>query len=152
MPVHTGVRAETDALALLESEDLALRELFAELWQRRDTGVEGGSAIGDVAEEIVRHVGVREAALSAALADVPEVAWDHPRLRGLASRIEHGMETSRPLVDRVETLSRGLPPRRRQTEQEDLQTALEGLVQVVGTEIEWDLSEAIPELRGSFGP
>lgn len=141
----TPVRDDADALELLESEDLELRELFTELRQRRGSSVEDRAEYGGIAKEIVRHVAVREAAL----VDVAEVAADDPGLSELASRIEHGRTTSRPHIDRVEKMSRGVQGMNLRVGQ-DFDAEMEELVQLVGTEIEWDLSEAIPELRASL--
>lgn len=141
----TSVRDDANALELLESEDLELRELFSELRQRRGSSVEDRADYGAVAKEIVRHVAIREAALI----DVADVASDVPRLRELASRIEHGRTKSRPHIDRVEKMSRGVQGINLRTGQ-DFDAEMEELIQLVGTEIEWDLGEAIPELRASL--
>jgi hypothetical protein len=143
--MQLGVRNDANALELLESEDLQLRELFTELRQRRGASVEDRAEYGDIAKEIVRHVAVREAALI----DVAEVASDDPRLSGLASRIEHGRSTCRPHIDRVEKMSRGVQGINLRTGQ-DFDAEMEELIQLVGTEIEWDVGEAIPELRAAF--
>jgi hypothetical protein len=142
---QTRVRDDANALELLESEDLELRELFTELRQRRGSSVEDRAEYGDIAKEIVRHVAIREAALI----DVAEVASDDPRMSEFASRIEQGRTMSRPHIDRVERMSRGVQGINLRTGQ-DFDAELEELIQVVGTEIEWDLGEAIPELRASF--
>jgi hypothetical protein len=142
---QTRVRDDANALELLESEDLELRELFTELRQQRGGSVEERAEYGDIAKEIVRHVAIREAALI----DVAEVASDEPRMSELASTIEHGRTTSRPHLDRVERMSRGVQGINLRTGQ-DFDTEMEELIQVVGTEIEWDLGEAIPELRASL--
>ncbi len=141
----TSVRGDADALELLESEDRDLRELFTELRQRRGSSVEDRAEYGDIAKEIVRHVAVREAAL----VDVAQVASDEPGLSDLTSRIEHGRTTSRPHIDRVEKMSRGVQGINLRIGQ-DFAAEMEELIQLVGTEIEWDLDEAIPELRASL--
>jgi hypothetical protein len=143
--VQTRLRDDANALELLEAEDLELRELFTELRQRRGSSVEDRAEYGDIAKEIVRHVAIREAALI----DVAEVASDDPRLSEVASRIERGRSSSRPHIDRVEKMSRGVQGMNLRTGQ-DFDTEMEELIQVVGTEIEWDLGDAIPELRASF--
>lgn len=143
--VNTRVRDDANALELLESEDLELRELFSELRQRRGTSVEDRAAYGDIAKKIVRRIAIREAAL----VDVARVATDELQLTELASRIEHGMKASRPHIDQVEKMSRGVQGINLRTGQ-DFDAATEELIQLVGTEIEWDLDEAIPELRASL--
>lgn len=141
--MHT--RHEADALELLESEDIELRELFTELQQRRGLSVQDRAEYGDIAREIVRHVAVREAAL----ADVAHVASEDPQLLWLASRMEHDRVTNRPHVDRVERMSRGVQGINLRTGQ-DFDAEVEELIQLVGTEIEWDLDDAIPELRANL--
>jgi hypothetical protein len=145
MVVHTRLRDDANALELLENEDLELRGLFSELRQRRGPSVQDRAEYGDIAKEIVRHVAVREAALI----DVAVVASEDPQLGGTASRIEHGRSTSRTHIDRVEKMSRGVQGINLRTGQ-DFDAEVEELIQVVGTEIEWDLAEAIPELEASL--
>jgi hypothetical protein len=139
------MRDDANALELLEGEDLELRDLFAELRQRRGPSVQDRAEYGDIAKKIVRHVAVREAALI----DVAGVASEDPRLSGIASRIEHSRSNSRVHIDRVEKMSRGVQGINLRTGQ-DFDTEVEELIQVVGTEIEWDLAEAIPELEASL--
>jgi hypothetical protein len=143
--VTAPLRDDADALELLESEDLELRELFTELLQRRGSSVTDRSAYGDIAKEIVRHAALREVALI----DVAQVASPDPRLRQIASRIEQGRKESRSHIHRVEKMSRGVQGMNLRIGQA-FDEEMEELVQVVGTEIEWDLEEAIPELRASL--
>lgn len=139
------LRDDANALELLESEDIALRELFTELLQRRGLSVQDRAEYGDIAKEIVRHVAVREVAL----AEVAHVASPDPRVSEVASRIERGRKECRSHIHRVEKMSRGVQGMNLRTGQA-FDTEMEELVQVVGTEIEWDLDEAIPELRASL--
>lgn len=143
--MHTRARADVNALELLESEDLELRELFSELRHRRGVSVEDRAEYGHLAKKIVRHVAIREAALG----DIAHVVSHDAKLSGIATRIAHGRNTSRPHVDRVERMSRGVQGMNLRTGQ-DFDSELEELIQLVGTEIEWDLGEGIPELNGSL--
>ena len=138
-------RDDANALELLESEDLELRDLFTELRQVRGTSVEERAEYGDIAKEIVRRVAVREAAL----VDVAEVAGDEPQLSGVAARIEQGRSASRAHIDRVEKMSRGVQGINLRTGQ-DFDSEIEELIQLIGTEIEWDLTEAIPQLNATL--
>jgi hypothetical protein len=113
---------------LLENEDLELRELFGELRQRRGRSVEDRAEYGDIAKEIVRHVATREAAL----VEVSNVAAQDPQLSEFASRMSRGVQ--------------GINLRTGQ----DFGSEMEELIQLVGTEIEWELGAALPELRGSL--
>jgi len=138
------MRQDSNALEVLETEDLELRELFGELRLRRGSGaVEDRAEYGDIAKEIVHHAATREAAL----VDLSEVAARDPQLRGFQSRIDRGMQVSRPQLDRVERMSRGVQGINLRTGQ-DFDSEMEELIQLVGTEIEWDLGEALPEFRG----
>lgn len=137
------MREETNALELLEAEDLDLQELFAGIRQRRGTSVEDRAAYGDMAKQIVRHVATREAAL----VDLLSVAADVPQLHAVVSRMEQGTRASRPQIDRVEKMSRGVQGINLRTGQ-DFDAEMEELIQLVGTEIEWELSDAIPALKG----
>jgi hypothetical protein len=141
----TSPRQESNALELLENEDLELRELFGELRQRRGRSVEDRAEYGDIAKEIVRHVATREAAL----VEVSNVAAQDPQLSEFASRIDFGMRVRRPQLDRVERMSRGVQGINLRTGQ-DFGSEMEELIQLVGTEIEWELGAALPELRGSL--
>jgi hypothetical protein len=143
--MRMSTRYDSNALELLETEDLELRELFGELRQRRGSSVEDRAEYGELAKEIVRHVATREAAL----VDVSRVAAEEPQLSEFVSRFDQGMRVRRPQIDRVERMSRGVQGINLRTGQ-DFDSEIEELIQLVGTEIEWELSEALPELRGSF--
>ena len=138
-----------DALDLLEREDLELRHLFTMLPQRRGLSVEERAEYGGIAKEVIRQLAVREAAL----ADVAAVAGNGPDLDlgQLRERFEADMHQRRPLVDRIEKMSRGVQGINLQIGQ-DFGAAMEEVIQVVGTEIEWDLGVAIPAVKGAMGP
>lgn len=137
--------ADLNALELLENEDLRLRELFSELRLRRGPSVQDRAEYGAIAKNIVRHMAVREAAL----VDVAQVASRDPGLNGIVSKIERSRVTSRPHIDRVERMSRGVQGMNLRTGQ-DFDSEMEELIQLVGSEIEWDLGQAIPELMGTL--
>jgi hypothetical protein len=143
--VKARLRDDANALELLESEDIALRELFTELMQRRGLSVQDRAEYGDIAKEIVHHVAVREVAL----VEVAHAVSPDPRVGEVASRIERGRKECRSHFHRVERMSRGVQGMNLRTGQA-FDTEMEELIQVVGTEIEWDLDEAIPELRASL--
>jgi hypothetical protein len=143
--ISLRTREDASALDLLESEDLELRELFTELRQRRGTSVEDRAEYGDIAKGIVRHVAIREAALD----NVAQVTSHDPRLCELTSRIVRARTTSRPHIDRVERMSRGVQGMNLRTGQ-DFDTEMEELIQLVGTEIEWDLNDGIPALKSNM--
>ncbi|HEY6473944.1 MAG TPA: hypothetical protein VIY26_13710 [Acidimicrobiales bacterium] len=144
--MRTATREASNALELLEVEDLELRDLFGELRQHRGNSVEDRAAYGDVAKEIVRHVATREAAL----VEVSKVAAQEPESSGFGERIGDAMIVRRPHIDRVEKMSRGVQGINLRTGQ-DFDEEIEALIQEVGTEIEWELDEMLPALRGALG-
>ncbi len=133
------------ALDLLETEDLELRHLFAALRANRGSSVEERAKYGDVAKRIIRHLATREAAL----VDVSSVASADPRLQGVSSRMESGMREHRPFVDRVEKMSRGVQGINLRVGQ-DFDGEMDDLMHVIGTEIEWELGVALPDLKGGL--
>lgn len=143
--MSTTTREASDAVELLEAEDLELRDLFADLRHHRGTSVEDRAAYGDVAKEIVRHVATREATL----VELSKVAAQDLELRELAERIDEATPVRRPHIDRVEKMSRGVQGINLRTGQ-DFDTEMEALIQVVGTEIEWELDELLPAVRGAL--
>jgi hypothetical protein len=138
---------EGDALDLLEREDLELRRLFTMLRQRRGVSVEERAEYGGIAKEVIHQLAVREAAL----VDVAVVAAEDPGLKELGERLEEHLHKRRPLVDRIEKMSRGVQGINLRIGQ-DFDAAMEDVIQVVGTEIEWDLGLAIPTVKGAMGP
>jgi hypothetical protein len=129
----------------LEVEDLELRQLFTALRGTRGPSVEERSEYGTLAKETIRHLATREAAL----VDVTDVAAADPTLRDVSDRIAREMREHRPHLDRVEKMSRGVQGINLRVGQ-DFDGEMEELMEVVGTEIEWELDEAVPELKGAL--
>jgi hypothetical protein len=136
--------AQGNALDLLENEDRELRSLFAALRLTRGPSVEERARYGDLAKKIVRHLATREAAV----VDVSKVAADEPSLQAISDRLEEGMRTHRPYIDRVEKMSRGVQGINLRVGQ-DFDGEMEDLMQVVDSEIDWELGVALPELKRS---
>jgi hypothetical protein len=134
-----------DALDLLESEDLELRRLFTGLRLKRGPSVEERAEYGDLAKESIRHLAVREAAL----VDVAGLTGGNPLLRELGERFQSNLELRRPAIDRVERMSRGVQGINLRVGQ-DFDGEMQQLMQIVGTEIEWELGVAIPALKGAL--
>jgi hypothetical protein len=114
---------------------------------RRGSSVEERAQYGDIARGTVRHLATREAAL----VDASSVASDDPGWQELSNRIEDGTRQHHPCVDRVEKMARGaqgVDPRVGQ----DFDGEMEQVMQVVGTEIEWELDVALPDLKGILEP
>ena len=133
-----------NALDLLEAEELELRRLFTSLQSKRGPSVEERAAYGDLAKEIIRHLATREAAL----VDVAKVADTDPALSALSERFEASMHQRRPHIDRVEKMSRGVQGMNLRTGQDFDNDMLE-LIEIVGTEIEWELGRTLPRSSGS---
>jgi hypothetical protein len=143
MSAETTIRG--DALDLLEEEDLALRHLFTQLRTLQGTSVSERADYGDLAKTTIRHLATREAAIT----EVVSVVTDTPELSDLVARIETDMGVRRPLIARVEKMSRGVPPMNLNQGQ-DFDAAFRAIVQEVGTEIEWDLEVALPAMKAAI--
>lgn len=140
--MSANTMTEGDALDLLEQEDLVLRGLFAQMRSTHDDSVTDRADYGDLAKTVIQRLATREAAISevvGAFADAPELAQ-------VVARIEADTEVRRPLISRVEKMSRGVPPNNLNQGQ-DFDGALRDAVQQVGTEIEWDLDIALPRMK-----
>jgi hypothetical protein len=129
----------------LETEDVELRSLFAQLQANRGSSVEERATYGDVAKEIIRHLATREAAL----VDVTSVASTDSSLQGTSSRFESGMHEHRPLIDSVEKMSRGVQGINLRVGQ-DFEGDMDDLIEVIGAEIERELATALPELKDAL--
>jgi hypothetical protein len=143
--MRTHAKSE-DALDLLESEDLQLRTLFTRLQQTQGESARERATYGDLAEEIIRHVAIRESAV----ADVVRCVGDQPELEPMSKSLERRMRLRRPMISEVEEMSRAGQGRHRHAGG-DLHGPLNELVQEVGPEIEWELDEVVPAMRGSLG-
>jgi hypothetical protein len=80
---------------------------------------------------------------------VARVTADDPALEALSSRIDESIREHRPVIDRVEKMSRGVQGINLRVGQ-DFDGQMEELMQVVGTEIEWELAVALPEVQGAL--
>jgi hypothetical protein len=146
MATTTG-RSKTngDALDLLEAEDLELRLLFTMLRVKRGNSVEERADYGDIAKDAIRHLATREAAL----VDVAHATAGEPELQALSQRLVESLHIHRPSIDRVEKMSRGVQGMNLRVGQ-DFAGEMEELIRVVGSEIEWELGEALPAIKGSL--
>jgi hypothetical protein len=131
-----------DALDLLEQEDLELRSLFAHMRTNHGDSVVARADYGDLAKTAIQHFATREAALT----EVVAVVNDAPELAEVVARIASDTEVRRPLISRVEKMSRGVPPNNLNQGQ-DFDSALREAIGEVGTEIEWDLDVALPAMK-----
>jgi hypothetical protein len=139
-----ALRATTsgNALDLLEKEDLELRRLFTVLRQHRGVSVEDRADYGNAAKDVIRHLATREAAL----VEVAESISDRTELTPLSDEMQDRMATRRRHIDRVERMSRGVQGISLNVGQ-DFDDEMQQVEQIVGTEIEWELNEAIPRIQ-----
>jgi hypothetical protein len=133
---------EDTALDLLEEEDQRLQELFALLDQNRGTEVEERSVYGDTAKQIIRHIANREAALH----DVVEGMSELTGLNDIVDRMDLNTEDRRQLISQAEGMSRGVQGINLNTGQ-DFHSVVAELANLLISEIEWELSHAIPTIR-----
>jgi hypothetical protein len=131
-----------DALDLLEQEDLELRRLFTQMRSKHGDSVTARADYGDLAKTTIQHLATREAALT----EVVGVVNDAPELADVVAHIQSDTEVRRPLISRVEKMSRGVPPNNLNQGQ-DFDGALHDAIREVGTEIEWDLDVALPSMK-----
>ena len=112
---------------------------------RRGSSVEERAEYGDLAKAAIRHLATREAASI----DVAKVTSIDPNLQVITERFEASFHVHRPYIDRVEKMSRGVQGINLRIGQ-DFESDMQGLIQIVGTEIEWELAEALPAIKGSL--
>jgi hypothetical protein len=133
------------ALDLLEREDRELRSMFVLVLANQGPTVDERAEYGNLAKTVVRKVATREAAI----VDVQEVVADVPELGNLAEQLVQQAHARRQVFDRVEKMSRGVQGISLNTGQ-DFDSEFTQLLQIVGSEIEWDLDEAIPAVRSAL--
>ena len=131
---------------MLEREDLELRRLFSVLRQHRGTSVQDRADYGQAAKDVIRHVATREAAL----VEVAEALADRPALERVSAQMHGTFGTRRRYIDRVEKMSRGVQGINLNVGQ-NFDDEMQELERIVGTEIEWELAEAIPQIQHAIG-
>jgi hypothetical protein len=137
---HVETKQSDDALDLLEREDVELRRLFAAIEEARADTVGGRATYGDLAKDIVQHLATREAALA-------EVARKIEDVDGLAGLLDADPSTRRELLDHLEKMSRGVQGINLNIGQ-DFDGVVQRVIETVGPEIEKDLTDAVPAVRG----
>jgi hypothetical protein len=138
---HVETRRSDDALDLLEHEDVELRRLFAAIEESRADTVGGRATYGDLAKDVIQHLATREAALVEVARKIED------QFDGVAPSLDADSSTRRELLDRLEKMSRGVQGINLNTGQ-DFDGVLQRVIDTVGSEIETDLIDAIPAVRG----
>ena len=130
------------AVDALEDEDFELRRLFTRLHATRGGSVHEQAEYDDLVQRTLRHMSAREAAVT----EVTRAASLEQGLLRVTSRYLLGRPERRGLLDRLERMSRR-PRGAGRNRGEEFEADLHELVRLVGTEIEWDLDEALPAIR-----
>jgi hypothetical protein len=133
---------EETALDLLEDEDRTLRALFGSLDRNLGTDVEDRAAYGDIAKQLIRHIATREAAVRDVMAGMSGVSG----LTDIVDRMDLNTEDRRRLISEAEHMSRGVQGINLNTGQ-DFHAVVKALANLLMSEIEWELSHAIPTIR-----
>jgi hypothetical protein len=140
---HVETMQSDDALDLLEREDVELRRLFAAIEEARADTVGGRAIYGDLAKNVIQHLATREAALVEVARKVEGVG----DLGGVAPSLDPDPSIHRELLNRLEKMSRGVQGINLNTGQ-DFDGVLQRVIDTIGPEIERDLADAIPAVRG----
>ena len=133
-----------DAVDLLESEDRFIKDVFARLATTEGLSVKQRSEHGNLGKQLVRRMAVREAARDH-ITEVLLRTW----LVEIGERLHQGLSVRRAAMDNVEEMSRGIQGISLNMGQ-DFDGAVESLRAIVGPEIDWELTDAIPLIRRSF--
>jgi len=133
---------EETALDVLEDEDQTLRVLFVSLDHNRGTDVEERATYGDIAKQLIRHMANREAALHDVMAGMSGMS----SLTDIVDRMDLNTEDRRQLLSEAEHMSRGVQGMNLNTGQ-DFHAVVKSLADLLISEIEWELSHAIPTIR-----
>jgi hypothetical protein len=130
------------SLDALQREDLLLRDYFARIGRTQGGSVEQRYDYGNVAKQIIRHVGVRQAAL----VDVANSISVIPSLGPIATRMIERATSRRELISELVHMSRSVQGMYLNTGQ-DFDHPLTSLMTAISVEIDWELSEAVPSIR-----
>jgi hypothetical protein len=133
-------------LDLLEREDREIRALFDRLERTQGPSVEERTEHGNAAKQLVRHVGAREGTLT----DVVVALGDIPALSDVVDRIDFLTEDRRNLMYRLKHMSEGVQSASLTADQ-DFDGRVSELTRLMRSEIEWELSNAIPTIRDFTG-
>ncbi len=131
-----------DAIDVLEEEDQALCELLPALQRSSGEGVPDRWEHGTQCKQLIRRMGVREAAK----ADIVHAVNGIDDLRMLKTHLEGQVEARRRAMNSLARIGRHV----RAIEinrTDDFDGIVRGLRVVLDPEIDWELGQAIPELR-----
>jgi hypothetical protein len=133
---------DATALDVLRNEDRALLRLFDQIRETRGPSVSERWSHGNFAKRLIRRVAVREAGLMDVLSGIRDVA----ELGTVAHRLSLDSMQRRKLIDEVERMARGKQGMYLNLGQ-DFEGPLNELMGLMSSDIEWELSEAIPVIE-----
>jgi hypothetical protein len=136
---RSSPRRQVTSLDALARENRTLRELFAQINASRGSSVEARYDYGNAAKQVIRHLATRQASLM----DVSHAISEIPNLRMIAIRMMARGKDRRSLLDALGDMSRGIQGVYLNQGQ-DFDGPLTSLIHAVVTEIDWELTEAIP--------
>jgi hypothetical protein len=139
------MQSKMTSLDALERENLLLRGLFAQIGESRASSVDGRYDYGNAAKQIIRHLAVRQSSLM----NVGNAISKVPALRSTAARMIDRGTDRRSLIDQVGDMSRTIQGMYLNQGQ-DFDGPLTALINAVGPEIDWELSDALPLIRRSL--
>jgi hypothetical protein len=132
-------------LDLLEAENYLLRDLFEQLDGDQGPSIEDRYDHGNLAKQIIRHFAIRQSSLMNVAAAISPIL----SLRSTGARMLRGGTERRRAYDDVGDMAREVPVLSLNQGQ-DFDGPLMSLIDAVTPELDWELAEAIPLIRGSL--
>jgi hypothetical protein len=142
---HASAHAEKTSLDLLEAENFLLRDLFEQLDIHRGPSIEDRYDHGNLAKLIIRHLAIRQSSLMNVASAISPIL----SLRSTSARMLNGGTDRRRAYDDIGDLAREVPVMSLNQGQ-DFDGPLLSLIDAVAPELDWELTEAIPFIRGSL--
>lgn len=139
--------APADVFDLLEQEDREISKLFGRVESTEGPSVTERYEHGNYEKDLIGHLTVREAAkdeLVRGLAAFPD-------LRTVRDRLAEHDEARKQAIDTVDKMARGIQGIDLNQGQ-DFDGAMSAVRALVVPEIEWELGEGLPTLRGAIAP
>jgi hypothetical protein len=134
-----------DAIDLLQEEDESLVALLGEFESFDGPGVVNQSHRGDLAKQLIRHVGSREAAK----ADILRATNGMPGTESLRESLKGDQQDRRTAINRIDRMIRHVRPLD-VSRADGFYETVGHLSQVLHHEIAWELNEGIETLRADL--
>jgi hypothetical protein len=130
------------SLDALKHENTLLKGFFEQIEKNLGESVEERYAYGNVAKQILRHVSIRQSALFDVATSISQI----PTLCELSGRMLEQATRRRVILDDLVNMSRSVQGLYLNVGQ-NFDQSLSKLIRALDTEIDWELSYAIPEIR-----